>query len=96
VVLAINARTADGLDPSWLWDVPFERLGHRPVVATGDRCLDLAVRLHYAGVAATVVADPLAAVDRAVGEAGRDATGAPGPLDVVGNYTAFADLRGRL
>ncbi len=96
VVLSVNARTADGFDTSWLWDVPFERLGHRPVVATGDRCLDLAVRLHYAGVAATVVADPLAAVDRAVGEAGRDATGAPGPLDVVGNYTAFADLRGRL
>ena len=96
VVLSVNARTADGFDTSWLWDVPFERLGHRPVVATGDRCLDLAVRLHYAGVAAAVVADPLAAVDRAVGEAGMDATGAPGPVDVVGNYTAFADLRGRL
>ncbi len=96
VVLSVNARTADGFDTSWLWDVPFERLGHRPVVATGDRCLDLAVRLHYAGVTATVVADPLAAVDRAVGEAGPDATGAGGPVDVVGNYTAFADLRGRL
>jgi UDP-N-acetylmuramyl tripeptide synthase len=96
VVLSVNARTADGFDTSWLWDVPFERLGHRPVVVTGDRCLDLAVRLHYAGVAATVVADPLVALDRAVGEAGPDATGAPGPVDVVGNYTAFADLRGRL
>ena len=26
VAVAINARTADGFDPSWLWDVPFERL----------------------------------------------------------------------
>ncbi len=66
LVLSINARTADGFDTSWLWDVPFERLVGRPVVATGDRRLDLAVRLRYAGVVTTVVADPLAAVDRAV------------------------------
>ena len=26
VVIGINARIADGHDPSWLWDVPFERL----------------------------------------------------------------------
>ena len=50
VVLSVNARTADGLDTSWLWDVPFERLAGRPVVATGDRRLDLAVRLRYAEV----------------------------------------------
>ena len=56
VVLSINARIADGLDTSWLWDVPFERLAGRPVVATGDRRLDLAVRLRYAEVACTVVA----------------------------------------
>ena len=50
VVVAINARIADGQDPSWLWDVPFERLQGRLVVATGERSRDLAVRLHYAGV----------------------------------------------
>ena len=32
VVVAINARTADGHDPSWLWDVSFERLAGRLVV----------------------------------------------------------------
>ena len=37
VVLSVNARIADGLDTSWLWDVPFERLPGRPVVATGER-----------------------------------------------------------
>ena len=52
VVLSVNARTADGFDTSWLWDVPFERLAGRVVVATGDRRLDLGVRLRYAGVAA--------------------------------------------
>ena len=65
MVLSVNARIADGLDTSWLWDVPFERLAGRPVVATGDRRLDLAVRLRYAEVACTVVPDPLAALDRA-------------------------------
>lgn len=88
VVLSINARTADGLDTSWLWDVPFERLAGRPVVATGDRRLDLAVRLRYAEVDHTVTAGPLAALDRAV-----EMASATVPIDFLGNYTAFADLR---
>jgi UDP-N-acetylmuramyl tripeptide synthase len=50
VVVAINARGPDGRDPSWLWDVPFERLAGRRVVATGERATDLAVRLDHAGV----------------------------------------------
>src|SRR4029077_18341247 len=50
VVVVINARIADGRDPSWLWDVPFERLAGRLVVASGERSRDLAVRLRYAGV----------------------------------------------
>ncbi len=109
VVLSVNARTADGFDTSWLWDVPFERLVGRPVVATGDRRLDLAVRLRYAGVDNTVVTDPLAAVDRAVDRAVDGAVDRPvdpavgravdpvvgHTVDFVGNYTAFADLRAR-
>jgi len=88
VVLSVNARIADGLDTSWLWDVPFERLAGRRVVATGDRRLDLAVRLRYAEVAHDVVDGPLAALDHALGRA------APGsPAEFLGNYTAFADLR---
>jgi lipid II isoglutaminyl synthase (glutamine-hydrolysing) len=62
VVVGINARVADGRDPSWLWDVPFERLRGRTVVATGERCLDLAVRLRYAEVPHRTVRDPRAAV----------------------------------
>lgn len=58
VVVGINARVADGRDPSWLWDVPFERLaGKRTVIAAGDRCWDLSVRLHYAEVAHQVEGD---------------------------------------
>jgi UDP-N-acetylmuramyl tripeptide synthase len=50
VVVAINARGPDGRDPSWLWDVPFEQLAGREVIATGERATDLAVRLDHAGV----------------------------------------------
>jgi hypothetical protein len=95
-VLSVNARVADGLDTSWLWDVPFERLAGRPVVATGDRHLDLAVRLRYAEVAHVVVDDPLAALDTAVRLGDEAGAAAPTGVDFLGNYTAFADLRKRL
>jgi UDP-N-acetylmuramyl tripeptide synthase len=88
VVIAINARAADGKDPSWLWDVPFERLADREVIATGDRRHDLAVRLMYADVSHTTVADPWVS-----GGLPFDA-GLPGrpALDAVGTYTAFREL----
>lgn len=86
VVIAINARVADGHDPSWLWDVPFERLRDRFVVATGERRHDLAVRLHYAEVDHTVADDLTSAVRAAAGRAPDGAT-----VDVAANYTAFQD-----
>ncbi|MGO9027476.1 MAG: MurT ligase domain-containing protein [Acidimicrobiales bacterium] len=91
VVLSVNARVADGFDPSWLWDVPFERLAGRRVVATGERCRDLAVRLRYAEVHHTTVADPVEAVDAAIA-----AADGPAPVEFLGNYTAFATARSRL
>jgi UDP-N-acetylmuramyl tripeptide synthase len=93
LVVSINARVADGADPSWLWDVPFERLAGRTVVATGDRYRDLSVRLHYAGVAHTTEADPVRAVAAAAAavSAGADADTL---VDVIGNYTAFHELLG--
>jgi UDP-N-acetylmuramyl tripeptide synthase len=88
IVVSINARTADGADPSWLWDVPFEQLTDRVVVATGDRCRDLSVRLQYAGVAHVMEVDPIAAVRTAR----PDEDAATAPVDVIGNYTAFNEL----
>ncbi len=90
VVIAINARIADGRDPSWLWDVPFERLAGRTVIASGERGRDLVVRLHYADVEHRLVADPAAAV-----AAGAEAARAAGfdRFDVVANYTSFQGLR---
>jgi len=89
VVIAINARAADGKDPSWLWDVPFEKLADRFVVATGERRHDLAVRLTYADVPHATVEDPWtteSAMPAEVGEPGAQ------PLDAVGTYTAFREL----
>ncbi|HVM63937.1 MAG TPA: DUF1727 domain-containing protein, partial [Acidimicrobiales bacterium] len=86
VVVVINARIADGRDPSWLWDVPFERLTGRPVAASGERSRDLAVRLHYARVEHHRIPDPVDAI-RALG---------PGRVDVAANYTALRDLDARL
>jgi UDP-N-acetylmuramyl tripeptide synthase len=87
LVVSINARVADGADPSWLWDVPYERLVGRSVVVTGDRYRDLSVRLRYAGVDHATEADPVGAVTTA-------ADGAGEVVDVIGNYTAFHELLG--
>ncbi len=83
VWLAINARVADGHDPSWLYDVPFEVLRGRTVYCFGDRRLDLATRLDYAEVEQVVCEDdsppPVSA----------------GVVNLVANYTAFQDWRER-
>jgi UDP-N-acetylmuramyl tripeptide synthase len=89
VVIAINARAADGKDPSWLWDVPFEKLADRFVVATGERRHDLAVRLTYADVPHATVEDPWATASSMPAEVGEPGTQ---PLDAVGTYTAFREL----
>jgi UDP-N-acetylmuramyl tripeptide synthase len=84
VVVAVNARAADGRDPSWLWDVPFEVLRGRSAVATGERSRDVAVRLRYAGVDHIRIDDEAAAL-RAAGQ--------HGPVEVLANYTAFQTYR---
>jgi lipid II isoglutaminyl synthase (glutamine-hydrolysing) len=83
VWVAINARVADGHDPSWLYDVPFEMLrGHR-VYCWGDRRLDLATRLDYGRVDYVVVDE-----DSPI-PASKDT------VSVLANYTAFNDWLGR-
>jgi UDP-N-acetylmuramyl tripeptide synthase len=87
VIASINARIADGRDPSWLWDVPYERLRGRFVVATGERRHDLAVRLLYAGVDHAVAES----FDDAVARAGRPTETTEPEVDLIANYTAFQD-----
>lgn len=88
VIIMINSNHADGRDPSWLWDVPFERLVGRTVIASGNRRRDLAVRLLHAGVEALVVEDPFAP--------DADLPASVRELDVIdcaATYTAFQKIR---
>lgn len=82
VVLAIDSAAADGRDVSWLWDVDYERLAGRMVIATGRRAQDLAVRLRYAEVEYRCIPDLAAALaDHSE------------PVDVIATYTPFQRLR---
>lgn len=101
VVVGINARVADGRDPSWLWDVPFERLRGRLVVACGDRARDLAVRLRYAEVDHTVATGYREAVEVAATSVGHPASDSvpgarPADVDLAANYTSFQSARAEL
>ncbi|MBL1068128.1 MurT ligase domain-containing protein [Streptomyces sp. 7-21] len=83
VILSVNARSADGTDTSWLWDVDYTRLAGHPIAVIGDRRLDLAVRLEVAGVDFRVCTTLQEAVQQSP----------PGRIEAIANYTAFQDLR---
>ncbi|WP_229119022.1 Mur ligase family protein [Enemella evansiae] len=82
VVLAIDSVAADGKDVSWLWDVDFEQLAGKTVIASGPRAYDLAIRLKYAEVEHRVEPD-----------LGKALAGHPAPVDVIATYTPFQKLR---
>ncbi len=52
IVIAINDNYADGRDISWLWDSDFEQLkdAQNPIITSGIRANDMALRLKYAGI----------------------------------------------
>ena len=83
VLLSVNAREPDGRDTSWLWDVDYRVLRGRPVFVTGERRLDLAVRLEADLVPFELADDVDEAVEKVNGPR----------LDVIANYTAFQQIR---
>lgn len=83
VLLAVNARVPDGKDTSWLWDVDYRVLRGRQVLVTGERRVDLAVRLESDQVAFELVGGVDDAVSRVPA----------GSMDVIANYTAFQQIR---
>ena len=93
LLVALNDRTADGRDVSWIWDVDFEPLFPRihHLTVTGDRAYDLALRFRYGGLdqrRMTIVESLEASVDHAT------AATPPGrPLYMLPTYTAMLDLR---
>lgn len=88
LVIAINARIADGHDPSWLWDVAYERVGNRLVIAIGERRHDLAVRFRYGNITHRVANSLEDALELVRQSPDFDPTV---PVDVASNYTAFQD-----
>lgn len=93
LLIALNDRTADGKDVSWIWDVDYEPLLDRigTLVVTGDRAYDMALRFVYAGferARVNILTDPGRALDFAV-----SVTPADRPLYVLPTYTAMLELR---
>ena len=86
VLLAVNAQVPDGRDTSWLWDVDYRRLRGRKVFVTGERAIDLAVRLEADEVLFRIVGSVDEAIDLA----------AEPSMEVIANYTAFQDIRAEL
>jgi UDP-N-acetylmuramyl tripeptide synthase len=83
VLLAVNAQIPDGKDTSWLWDVDYRVLRNRPVYVSGERRLDLAVRLEADEVEFELTDGLDDVVERIQ----------TGDLDVIANYTAFQQIR---
>jgi UDP-N-acetylmuramyl tripeptide synthase len=84
LVFDITARgDFNARDTSFVWEAPIERLAGRPVIATGVRAHDIALRLEVAGLDVRVIPDPLEAIRACP----------PGPVTIATNYPAFLELR---
>lgn len=97
VLILINDDYADGRDISWLWDAPFEWLtkGSKfPVMVSGRRGADMALRLLYAGLPQShieLIEDTESAFEQALAF-----TQAGQTLYVLPTYTALLSLSKRL
>jgi UDP-N-acetylmuramyl tripeptide synthase len=89
--MALNDRTADGRDISWIWDADFEVLAGRVrrITCSGTRAEEMALRLKYAGIDADlhVERDLGDSLDAAVANAGGE------HVYALPTYTALLDLR---
>jgi UDP-N-acetylmuramyl tripeptide synthase len=90
VLFAVNDLAADGRDVSWLWDVPLEMISadSPAAVVSGTRAADMALRLYYAGIEATVVEDYGSAVERLL-----EQMPAGQPAYILPTYTALVAIR---
>jgi UDP-N-acetylmuramyl tripeptide synthase len=89
--MALNDRIADGRDVSWVWDADFEVLAGRVrrVTCSGTRAEEMALRLKYAGIDASlsVERDLGRSLDSAVANAEGERVYA------LPTYTALLELR---
>lgn len=93
LLIAINDLIADGRDVSWLWDTDFEMLAAypAPIIVSGIRALDMAVRLKYAGVPASQIRVVPQIVDALGAVAEQAAPG--GEAYILPTYTAMLATR---
>ena len=93
LLIAINDLTADGRDVSWLWDTDFEVLAAHsgPIIVSGIRAADMAVRLKYAGVPEEQITTVVEIADALVAVAERAEPGAD--VYVLPTYTAMLAAR---
>lgn len=94
LMLILNDLIADGTDVSWVWDVPLPGLAGRrtPIVVSGRRAGDLALRLKYAGLnPKQIIVEPK--IDRAFNRL----QAIPGsPKYILPTYTSMLELRRHL
>ncbi len=92
LLFALNDNFADGTDVSWIWDTEFERLVTRdrgPIVCSGSRAVDLAVRLKYAELLPKQI-NVIPNLEDALKQA---RAGLKGTLFILPTYTALLELQ---
>lgn len=91
ILIVINDNFADGRDVSWLWDVAIEDIAaDGPIIVSGLRAYDMALRLKYADKNCRVIEDPMQAISELV-QVGGDET-----IYILPTYTALLDIRQQL
>lgn len=92
IIVAINDNYADGRDISWLWDSDFEQLkkAEYPIIASGIRAEDTALRLKYAGVPQEkIILEP--SIKNAISLASQD-TESGRDITILPSYTALLEI----
>jgi len=94
LVVCLNDRGADGTDISWIWDAEFEKLKTiedrlARVIVSGDRALDMQVRVKYAGITEEKIT-----VERSYEKLVEELKSAEEPIYFMPTYTAMLELRG--
>ncbi len=96
LVVCLNDRAADGTDISWIWDADFEGLAAmagriEQVIVSGDRALDMRVRIKYAGIE-----DRFIRVERDYDRLIEQLSAQESPVYIMPTYTAMLDLRQKI
>jgi len=91
LLIVLNDQIADGRDISWIWDADFDQLAaaQRPIICSGNRAVELALRLKYGGIDTGLIT-----VKDDLGEAFAIAAASDGDrLVILPTYTAMLEVR---